>query len=75
MREHRLYQADWMLRFYGFGVTDIVNEVTPNLDVDIDPKTSWALRNPSYFPIDVNRATREGIAAVRASASIPSIKC
>lgn len=64
MREHRLYQADWMLRFYGFGVTDIVNEITPNLDIDIDPKTSWALRNPTYFPIDVNRAAREELLRV-----------
>ena len=59
IREHRLYQADWMLRFYGFEVGDIVNDATPNLDIDIDPKTSWALRNPAYFPIDVNKATRE----------------
>ena len=59
MREHRLYQADWMLRFYGFSVNDMVNDVHPNLDIDIDPKTSWALRNPGYFPIDVNRGARE----------------
>lgn len=64
MREHRLYQADWMLRFYGFGVTDIVNDSVPNLDIDIDPKTSWALRNPAYFPIDVNRATRDELLRV-----------
>jgi len=59
LREHRLYQADWMLRFYGFGVKDIVDDAKPDLDLDIDPKTSWALRNPSFFPIDVNRAPRE----------------
>ena len=59
VREHRLYQADWMLRFYGFSVTDMVNEETPNLEMDIDPKTAWALRNPGYFPIDVNRASKE----------------
>jgi putative DNA modification/repair radical SAM protein len=59
LREHRLYQADWMLRFYGFDVTDIVSDQTPDLDIHIDPKTSWALRNPSFFPINVNTASRE----------------
>ena len=59
-REHRLYQADWLLRFYGFGV----EEVTPAdaggmLDLDIDPKLAWALRNPTQFPVDVNTAVRE----------------
>lgn len=64
LREHRLYQADWMLRFYGFSVQDIVSEATPNLDIDIDPKTSWALRNPAYFPIDINTASREQLLRV-----------
>lgn len=59
LREHRLYQADWMLRFYDYTVGEIANEATPNLEVDIDPKTAWALRNPGYFPLDVNRASRE----------------
>ena len=59
MREHRLYQADWLLRFYGFGVQEIVPESAPELALDIDPKTSWALRNPGQFPIDVNTAPRE----------------
>ncbi len=59
MREHRLYQADWMLRFYGFAVNDIVNDAYPDLEIDIDPKTAWALRNPGFFPVDVNRAPRE----------------
>ncbi|MFO1241762.1 MAG: putative DNA modification/repair radical SAM protein [Rickettsiales bacterium] len=59
MREHRLYQADWMLRFYEFKVDEIVDNSHPNLDIDIDPKTSWALRHPEFFPLDVNRATRE----------------
>ena len=61
IREHRLYQADWMLRFYGYSVKDIVNDVTPDLELDIDPKTAWAIRNPGYFPIDVNRASRESL--------------
>ena len=59
VREHRLYQADWMLRFYGYGVDEIANDATPNLEMDIDPKTAWALRNPGFFPLDVNKATRE----------------
>ncbi|MCA1776835.1 MAG: putative DNA modification/repair radical SAM protein, partial [Loktanella sp.] len=59
-REHRLYQADWLLRFYGFGVDEITG-ATPdgNLDLDIDPKLAWALQNRHHFPVDVNRATRE----------------
>ena len=59
LREHRLYQADWLLRFYGYDVNEIVTEAHPNLEIDVDPKTTWALRNPTYFPIDVNRAARE----------------
>lgn len=59
LREHRLYQADWLLRFYGFSVNEIVSENEPNLETSIDPKTAWALRNPGYFPIDVNKAGRE----------------
>ena len=59
IREHRLYQADWMLRFYGYSVQEIANDSTPNLEIDIDPKTAWAIRNPGFFPIDVNRAAKE----------------
>lgn len=59
VREHRLYQADWMLRFYDYKVDDIVSDEHPDLALDIDPKTSWALRNRHYFPIDVNTASRE----------------
>lgn len=59
-REHRLYQADWMLRFYGFGVDEIgAVDGGGMLDLDIDPKLSWALRNPEKFPVDVNRASKE----------------
>lgn len=59
-REHRLYQADWLLRFYGFGVEEITPADTGGmLDLDIDPKLAWALRNPSQFPVDVNTAARE----------------
>lgn len=56
LREHRLYQADWLLRFYGFKAGEILNEKTPNLDTDFDPKTAWALNNIDKFPVEVNRA-------------------
>ena len=55
-REHRLYQADWLMRFYGFCSDEIVNTENPNLDLDLDPKVTWALRNPHLFPIDINTA-------------------
>jgi putative DNA modification/repair radical SAM protein len=59
-REHRLYQADWLLRFYDFGLEEITS-VTPdgNLDLDIDPKLAWALAHRGVFPLDVNTAARE----------------
>jgi putative DNA modification/repair radical SAM protein len=60
MREHRLYQADWLMRFYGFGVNEIVASSDGGmLDLSIDPKLSWALKNRQMFPLDVNRASRE----------------
>jgi putative DNA modification/repair radical SAM protein len=59
VREHRLYQADWLMRYYGFAVDEIVTPTTPNLDLDIDPKLAWALAHRDKFPVDVNRAPRE----------------
>lgn len=59
VREHRLYQADWLIRFYGFGVEEITGGADENLDLAIDPKLSWALRNRHLFPVDLNRAPRE----------------
>jgi putative DNA modification/repair radical SAM protein len=56
-REHRLYQADWLLRFYGFSSEEILPEDAPNLDWELDPKASWALRNIGQFPIEVNKAS------------------
>lgn len=53
-REHRLYQADWLLRFYGFKVSDIVNEDNPNFNLLIDPKADWALRHINEFPKEIN---------------------
>lgn len=59
-REHRLYQADWLLRFYGFDLAEITGVATDdNLDLAIDPKLAWALKNRHHFPLDVNRAPRE----------------
>lgn len=56
LRENRLYQSDWLMRFYGFSATELVNDAHPNLDLDVDPKLSWALRHPEQFPVDINRA-------------------
>ena len=64
VRENRLYQADWLMRFYGFDVQEIVNLQNPLLDMDIDPKLSWALRNMHLFPVDVNTAPYNAIIRV-----------
>ena len=56
VREHRLYQADWLLRFYHFNAGEILSEDQPFLDAHIDPKTAWALNNLDFFPIEINRA-------------------
>ena len=64
VRENRLYQADWLLRFYQFKVEEIVDENNPDLDLEIDPKLAWALRHPEAFPIDINRADFEMILRV-----------
>ncbi len=61
IREHRLYQADWLMRFYGYSAAEIAlgsTEGVGNLPLDIDPKLAWALRNRGYFPVDVNKAGR-----------------
>lgn len=60
-RENRLYQADWLLRFYGFKVDEIVDDENPHLDPELDPKMGYALRHPQFFPIDVNTADYEWI--------------
>lgn len=63
-RENRLYQADWLLRFYHFDVNEIVNDQYQQLDLNMDPKLAWAIRNPQYFPVDINRASYETILRV-----------
>lgn len=64
VRENRLYQADWLLRFYQFKVDEIVDEAHPLLDLELDPKLAWALRHPECFPVDVNRADYEQLLRV-----------
>jgi predicted DNA-binding helix-hairpin-helix protein len=60
MREHRLYQADWLIRYYGFSTRELTAAIpSGNFDLDLDPKTTWALRHRDQFPVDVNTATRE----------------
>jgi predicted DNA-binding helix-hairpin-helix protein len=59
-REHRLYQADWLFRFYGFEASEITADLPGGmLDLDIDPKLAWALRHRGRFPVDVNKASRD----------------
>lgn len=61
LREHRLYQADWLLRFYGFRAEELLSEDRPNFNVHFDPKCDWALRHLELFPIEINRAPYEMI--------------
>jgi predicted DNA-binding helix-hairpin-helix protein len=58
VREHRLYQTDWLMRFYGFEADEILDPAHPYLDLEVDPKLAWALRNRHLFPVDVNVADR-----------------
>lgn len=64
VRENRLYQADWLMRFYQFKAEEIVDDAYPNLDLEIDPKLAWALRHPEKFPVDINKADYELILRV-----------
>ena len=64
LREHRLYQADWLLRFYGFTADELLDEAHPALDLTFDPKTVWALNNLDKFPLEVNKASYEEILRV-----------
>ena len=59
LREHRLYQTDWLLRFYGFSVNELLDEQHPSLDPLLDPKCQWALRHLEHFPVEINRAPKE----------------
>ncbi|MBQ9460104.1 MAG: putative DNA modification/repair radical SAM protein [Oscillospiraceae bacterium] len=64
LREHRLYQADWLLRFYGFRASELLDESQSDFDPRLDPKCCWALRHPEFFPIEVNRADYEALLRV-----------
>jgi len=66
MREHRLYQSDWLMRFYGFTPKDVTNALDPSgmLPLDVDPKLAWALKFREQFPVDINRAPKEALLRV-----------
>jgi putative DNA modification/repair radical SAM protein len=64
VREHRLYEADWLIRFYGFEPGELTTIGAPDLDLAIDPKLAWALRHREFYPVDVNRAAREALLRV-----------
>lgn len=57
LREHRLYQADWLLRYYGFHAEELLSPERPNFNILLDPKCDWALRHLEYFPVEINRAS------------------
>lgn len=59
LREHRLYQADWLLRYYHFQADELLSEEEPNFNVLFDPKCNWALKHLEYFPVEINRADYE----------------
>ncbi len=61
VREHRLYQADWLMRFYGFSADELTTESNRNLPLDQDPKLAWALRHREFFPVDVNKAGKNAL--------------
>lgn len=64
IREHRLYQADWLLRFYDFKANEILDEKDPFVDPLLDPKTNWAIKNPHFFPIEINKASYKDLLRV-----------
>ena len=64
VRENRLYQADWLLRFYQFRVDELVDDASPDLDLEVDPKLAWALRHPEFFPVNIPTADYEALLRV-----------
>ncbi|MCL2144002.1 MAG: putative DNA modification/repair radical SAM protein [Endomicrobia bacterium] len=64
LREHRLYQADWLMRFYKFGASEILDDNSPNFNPFMDPKCNWAVNHPDFFPVEVNRASYEELLRV-----------
>jgi len=74
VREHRLYQADWLLRFYGFAAEEILPESNPNLDLELDPKIGWALRNMHRFPMEINKASMEDLLRIPGIGTISALR-
>jgi putative DNA modification/repair radical SAM protein len=64
VREHRLYEADWLMRYYGFRAAELTTPAAPNLDLSVDPKLAWALRHRETFPVNINTAPREQLLRV-----------
>ena len=64
MREHRLYQADWLLRFYGFKASELLDEKRPYFNVMLDPKEDWAVRHLEFFPVEINKASYHALLRV-----------
>ena len=64
LREHRLYQADWLLRYYDFSAWELLTEEEPNFDPYLDPKCTWAVRHPEFFPVEVNTASKDELLRV-----------
>ena len=64
LREHRLYQADWLLRYYDFSARELLTEEEPNFDPYLDPKCTWAVRHPAFFPVEVNTAPKAALLRV-----------
>lgn len=73
-REHRLYQADWLLRFYGFSADELLTEKYPDLDPDLDPKISWALRNIDRFPVEINKAPLSEILRIPGVGNVSALR-
>jgi putative DNA modification/repair radical SAM protein len=74
LREHRLYQADWLLRFYGFRAGEILEQKDPSLDLDLDPKSAWALRHPEFFPVDLATAPMESLLRVPGIGQVSALR-
>lgn len=73
-REHRIYQADWLLRFYGFTADEILDDQNPFLDLELDPKISWALRNIEKFPIEINKASMEELLRIPGVGAVSALR-
>lgn len=73
-REHRLYQADWLLRFYGFQANELLDDEHPNLDPNMDPKVSWALRNLNMFPMEINSVNMDQLLRIPGIGTVSALR-